>query len=240
MKTVFTVGIGLPGDAGEYVRFNSDKSLLDADIIVFRPDMSDVYDSSYESYQGKRCYGEHASFKLKERIAHWRRELWIAVDSGKTVFILLNDKHDVFVDSGQRTYSGAGRNTRTTRVVEPCCNYDVLPSGIEIATGSGCVMILSDKAAIIRRYWDAFGELSVYKVMITGTVTTPLVLSKDRKHVFGAILRFKGSAGNFVLLPDILFSEVPGLSTEKGNWTKKATALGHQFLQVIWVLPNNE
>lgn len=215
MKAVFTVGIELPGKVGEYVRFNSDTSLIDADIIVFRPDMSDVYDSSNESYQGKRCYGEHASFDLKERIAHWRLELRSAVDSGKTVFILLTDKDEVFVDSGQRTYSGTGRNARTTRLVEPCCNYNVLPSGIEITKASGRVMTLSDKAAILRTYWEAFGELSVYKVIITGTVTTPLILSKDRKHVFGAIIRFKESAGNFVLLPDIHFSEVPGRLTEK-------------------------
>src|SRR3989304_4043353 len=115
MKTVFTVGIEFPGNVGEYVRFNSDTSLLDADIIVFRPNMSDVYDFSDQSYQGKRCYGEHASFELKERIAHWRRELRNAVDSGKTVFILLTDKDEVFVDSGQRKHSGTGRKARTTR-----------------------------------------------------------------------------------------------------------------------------
>ena len=236
MKTVFTIGVNLPGNAGEYVRFNSDTSLLDADIIVFQPDISDVYDYSRESYQGKRCYEEHASFELKERIAHWSRELRGAVDSGKTVFILLTDKDEVFVDSGQRTYSGTGRNTRTNRLVAPCCNYDVLPSEIKITTASGHIMTLSDKATILRAYWETFGKLSVYKVLITGTITTPLVLSKDHKHVFGAIIRFKESAGNFVLLPDIPFSEVPGLLTKKNNksyWTKKATALGQQFLQAI-------
>ena len=241
MKTVFTVGIELPGHVGEYVRFNSDTSLLDADIVVFRPDMSDVQDFGGESHQGKRCYGEHSSFELKKRIAHWRRELRNAVDSSKTVFVLLTDKDEVFVDSGQRTHSGTGRNARATRLVEPCCNYDVLPSGIDITTASGRIMTLSDKAAVLRAYWDAFGELSVYKAIITGTVTTPLVLSKDRKHIFGAIIRFKGSQGNFVLLPDIPFSELPGLLTEKEGksyWTKKATALGQQFLQAILGIDN--
>ena len=126
MKTVFTVGIELPGHVGEYVEFSSDKSLLDADIVVFLPNMSDVHDSSGGYYKGKRCYGDHASFELKERIAHWRREIRAAVDSGKTVFFLLNDKDEEFVDSGQRTHSGTGRNAQTTRIVEPCSNYDVL------------------------------------------------------------------------------------------------------------------
>ena len=236
MKTVFTVGIELPGHVGEYVEFSSDKSLLDADIVVFLPNMSDVHDSSGGYYKGKRCYGDHASFELKERIAHWRREIRAAVDSGKTVFFLLNDKDEVFVDSGQRTHSGTGRNAQTTRIVEPCSNYDVLPSGIEITATSGRVMTLSDKATILRTYWDTFGELSYYKAIIVGPITTPLVLSKDRKYVFGAIVRLKGSTGNLVLLPDIPFSELPGLSTRKAGkfyWTKKATGLGQQFLQAI-------
>jgi len=259
MRTVFTVGIELPGRVCEYVRFDSDTSLLDADIVVFRPDMSAVHDFAGEFHQGRRCYGEHSSFELKERITHWRRELWNAVDSGKTAFVLLTEKNEVFVDSGQRTCSGTGRNAHTTRLVEPCSNYDVLPSGIKITTASGRVMSLSDKASILRPYWETFGKLSHYKVIITRTVTLPsgitygppggitdkvtskivtipLVLSKDRKHVLGAIIRFKGSAGHFVLLPDIPFSELAGLSSEKDGrsyWTKKATALGQQFLQAI-------
>ena len=233
MKTVFTVGFEIPGNRDKYVPFDSDTSLLDADVVLFRPDITDV-DYSGEPYQGKRCYDEHSSFELKERIAHWRRELRSAVESGKTVFVLLSDKDEVFVDSGQRQYSGTGRNSRTTRLVGPCCNYDVLPYRIEITSASGRVMTLSDKATILRTYWEAFGKMSVYKVIITGSVTTPLVFSKDGKHVFGGIVRLEGCTGNFVLLPDIPFSEVPGLSSEKnGEWTKKAIPLGQEFLQAI-------
>ena len=97
-------------------------------------------------------------------------------------------------------------------------------------------MILSDKATVLRDYWPAFGELSVYSVLITGVVTQPLVLSKDRKHVLGAIVRFKGSFGSFVLLPDIPFAQIPKFLDEKEGksfWTKEATAFGYQFLQVL-------
>jgi hypothetical protein len=97
-------------------------------------------------------------------------------------------------------------------------------------------MCLSDRASILHTYWNIFGPLSEYKAIIGGTITVPLVLSKDRQHVFGAIIRFQGSSGNFVLLPDIDFLEVPGLSTMKGGescWTKKAAVLGQKFIEAI-------
>jgi hypothetical protein len=236
MKTVFTIGICLPGNAGQHVAFNSDVSLLDADIVLMRLDMSGVYDYGSESYQGKRCYGEHSSFELRERLAHWKRELRAATESGKTVFVLLNERDDVFVDSGQRTYSGTGRNMKTTRIVTPCSNYDVLPFDNQFTPSSGKVMVLSDKAALLRDYWAAFGPMSQYKAIIAGTVTSPLILSKDRKCVLGALIRFKGSTGNYVLLPDIDFDDASGLTSQKDGksyWTKKATALGQQYLEAL-------
>jgi hypothetical protein len=236
MKTVFSIGVNLPGNVGHHVGFNSDASLLDADIVLMRLDISAVYDFDTATFQGKRCYGEKASFELRERIAHWRRELSAATESGKTVFVLLNERDDVFVDSGQRTYSGTGRNMQTTRNVSPCSNYDVLPFDNPFTPASGNVMLLSEKATLLRDYWSTFGSMSRYKVIITGTVTSPLVLSKDRKHVFGAVIRFKGSRGNYILLPDVRFEDIPGLTTEKDGksyWTKKGIALGNQYVEAM-------
>ena len=236
MKTIFTIATDLPGNAGQQVSFNSDTSLLDSDIVLIRLDTSEVHDYSSDTYQGKPCYEERASFELQKRIAHWKRELRLATESGKTVFILLNERRDVYIDSGQRTHSGTGRNTRTTRIVAPCSNYDILPFDNEFTPTSGKIMVLSDKAAIIRDYWAKFGPLSEYKVVINGTVTSPLVLSKDKKCVFGALIRFKGSTGSYVLLPDVDFDNQPGLTSEKDGkayWTKKAIALGQQFVEAL-------
>lgn len=236
MKAVFAVGIRLPGSVAKYIQYSSDSSLLDADIIIIRPKLPD--DPSYyvQSYKGKPRYGEYASFAVKKQIAHWRRELRSAVDSGKTVFVMLGDKDEVFIDSGERTYSGTGKNARTTIHVDPCCNYDVLPFELEITPATGQVMTLSDKAAILRPYWREFGERSIYKVIINCGFSVPLVLSKDRKHVLGAIMRLKGSAGNFVLLPNISFSKSRRSTGEKQSMsrrTKNATILGQQFIQFI-------
>lgn len=36
---IFTVGFALPGDEFEYVEFDSDTTLLDADIVLFEPSL---------------------------------------------------------------------------------------------------------------------------------------------------------------------------------------------------------
>lgn len=60
MKTIFTVGFEVPGERVKYVPFDSDLSLLDADIVVFKPDISSMYGYSTDYYQGKPCLSEHA------------------------------------------------------------------------------------------------------------------------------------------------------------------------------------
>jgi len=38
-RKLFSVGFSIPGEAVEYVPLDSDQSLLDADVIVFQPEI---------------------------------------------------------------------------------------------------------------------------------------------------------------------------------------------------------
>jgi hypothetical protein len=49
---IFTVGFELPGEEFEYIKFNSDATLLDADIILFEPTLGST--SSDSEYIGSR------------------------------------------------------------------------------------------------------------------------------------------------------------------------------------------
>ena len=87
-KNIFSIGFTFPGNTAEYLSFDSEQSLLDADIIVFNPDISNIY-NTHSYYQGKKRLHDSCSFKLKENTSHWRRELLTAFNSGKTIFIFL-------------------------------------------------------------------------------------------------------------------------------------------------------
>ena len=85
MKTVFSVGFELPGGPAEYVPFRSDRSLYDADIILFRPTFAGY--RSGESYSGHRLIAEVDTSDLVRDCAHWRSELQAIVATGKIVFV---------------------------------------------------------------------------------------------------------------------------------------------------------
>lgn len=173
--------------------------------------------------------------ELKGRLDHWRREQNSALSSGKTVFVLLSTPQDIFVDSGQRQYSGTGRNVRTTRLVEPCRNYDCLPANLSFTSCTGQAMRLADKADILSEYWRLFGERSQYKVTLEGKVSRKLVVSKDTTRIFGAMTQWKEMPGTVFFLPDTDFDDEDFTEEKEGefHWTKKALALGSQFVTCL-------
>ena len=87
-------------------------SLLDWGIILFKPEIGDFVSAYYDSYQGKPSLNDTQSFQLKECREHWRREIKQAVETGKTVLVYLPSLFEVYVDTGERSYSGTGRNQK--------------------------------------------------------------------------------------------------------------------------------
>src|SRR5580692_8458168 len=96
-KTIIAIEFEVPGNAAEYARFSSNKSLLDYDIIVFSPKIGEYYASIHHAhFQGKPSIDEHDSFRLNEQAAYWRNEIKAAFESGKTIFIFLTDLEEVY------------------------------------------------------------------------------------------------------------------------------------------------
>jgi hypothetical protein len=77
------------------------------------------------------------SFLLKEHIEYWRREILEAVKAGKTVFLLLNELEEVYIATGQKTYSGTGKNARASRYVDIQTNYAMIPGIISVVNTKG-------------------------------------------------------------------------------------------------------
>ena len=87
-RRIFTIGFDLPGDEFEFIAFDSDQTLLDADIILFKPDLGN-FDFEYgHEYGGKPILSHHSSFATKQKLDHWRSEIIAAVDAGKLMRFL--------------------------------------------------------------------------------------------------------------------------------------------------------
>ena len=239
MTRVLTVGCKIPGEFGEFVGFGSQASLLDADFVVFEPSI-DCWQFGYQDqYQGKPTLSDNGSFKLKEAIAHWRKELVDYLDSGRTVFMFMSDLEEIFVDTGLRDYSGTGRNRQTIRKVEILTNYELLPFNVKIAGSKGNRMRIEPGVNALREYWQAFGEESQYRVYFeAANAVNSLVVTREGNRVVGATFRTKGG-GILVALPwldlarEEFFDVDSEYDDEQPEWTSSGKAWGKQLFGIL-------
>ena len=89
---IIVIGTPLPHDEVEFVSLHAQNSLLDYDISIFNPNISLFYAYGRDYYLGKPCLDDTNSFKLKEQLSHWRREILGAVRAGKTIDSISTEK----------------------------------------------------------------------------------------------------------------------------------------------------
>jgi hypothetical protein len=240
-RRILSVELNLPfADEVEYERFNSDVSALDWDIVIFWPDASQFLNRTIENYQGKPLLSEAASFEFRERCQHWKRELGTAVEAGKTVVVFLDELQEVYVDTGNREYSGTGRNRHTTRVVELYSNYKAIPALLGVVKARGKRMRLAKGADLFRSYWKEFADLSEYQVRFTKTLKQPLLITSEGNHVVGCIYQ-SSNGGNLICLPalnltdDDLWKKKPGTESD-WVWSKRAREIAATLIGEVMAL----
>lgn len=201
-KHVISVGFEIPGDAAECVDFSSDSSLLDADIVVFSPNIE-----NYEvdkTYLGKSLLTEHDSGRLQADSAHWNRELRIALEAGKTVFVVMLGAESLYLYTGQKNYSGTGRNARATVVVDIFDPYSSIPvpglaAAVQRRTGER--IKTTKDIGLLSAYWQEFGSVSYYQAYLEQQIGVPALVTQTGDKMVGGIVRLKDLKGTIILLP---------------------------------------
>ncbi len=233
-KRIATIGCELASNSVKYVSFRSKSSLLDFDIVLFKPLISDFLGYGTEYFQGKPSLNDTQSFQLRECCEHWRRELKEAVAAGKTALVFLPELTSVYIDTGERTYSGTGRNQKTTRHVTEYSNYNSIPADLKPVVANGSEMKLASSVAPpLAAFWNEFREMFNYHVLLASEKVPAAILTRTGDKSVGAISRSKTSVGSLVLLPDIDFYPDEFVTDKKQAWTKKATIFADRFIAAI-------
>jgi hypothetical protein len=199
-KIVFVGGSLVSSQDIVNLGFRSDKSLLDGDLIVFSIDMSAYYGG--EQYKGMTCLDDSSSFRLRRDCGHWRSELEAALKDGKTVIVFINDSPEVQAATGEKQYSGTGRNTRTTRIVSAVDPYESIPVafGVVVRRSGERIKTIQD-LGILSTYWHEFGNYSPYEAYIESFTGVPLLQTQTGGKVIGGILRSSKWKGSLIFLP---------------------------------------
>jgi hypothetical protein len=235
-KRIATVGCELASSNAEHVSFQSKSSLLDFDIVLFKPLISEFLGYSTNYFQGRPSLSDTQSFQLRECCEHWRRELKEAVAAGKTAVVFLPELTSVYIDTGQRTYSGTGRNQKTTRHVTEYSNYNSIPADLRPVVANGSEMKLASSVTPpLAAFWNEFRDMFAYHVLLSSERAPAAILTRTGDKCVGAIIRSETSAGSLVLLPDVDFypDEFVTEKNEKQVWTKKATTFANRFVAAI-------
>lgn len=243
-KSILTIGIELASDAVKQVDFRSKLSLLDWDIVLFRPIIDDLIEGA-GLYQGMPSLDDSGSLSLKESCEHWRREIKQASENGKTVIVFLAQEKKLFVRTGEETYVGTGRNRTKTVHVQPYSNYNSIPFPQKLVSTTGRAMKLVPlDAELLAPYWAEFGPISEYKLILPPESKACLVTKHGDKPV-GAIQRSKTSSGALVLLPDIDFypdnffaggDDDADESLSIGGWSTKASQFAAKLTSTVVAL----
>ena len=207
---ILSVGFSVPGDEIENVSFKSDRSLLDADIIVFAPNLESYDFSGY--YDGKPKLTEYDSAQLTRHIAHWRSELEIALEAGKTVFLFMLESEGVYVYTGEKQYSGTGRNRSATvmvRSLDPYTSVPIQDLSETIVRRTGTRISTTDRISILATYWHQFGPVSYYQIYLNSPVGIPSLVTRTGNRMVGGIVRtHMGKGGAVILLPPFDFDQL--------------------------------
>ncbi len=232
------MGFEIASSDVEYCDFNSEQSLLDWDIILFRPNIYEFLEHS-DTYKGKPSLSDSKSFRLKERCDHWRREIKDNFDAGKCVVIFLSELKEFYIDTGEKKYSGTGRNRQTTRIVTEYDNYKSIPVDLSPTNRKGRSIKLAPKNSdLIAPYWSEFGAASEYKVVLNEELPASL-LTKHGDKTVGAVVKSSSSAGALIMLPDVdfyaqdFYEEVELEDGTEEQWTDKAVQFAGRLIKCV-------
>lgn len=234
-RRILTIGLELASTDTEYADFFSKTSLLDWDIVLFKPEIDEFFDYR-DSFEGKPSLSDSDSFQLKECCEHWRREIKQAVDVGTAIVVYLPELREVFVDTGKRTYPATGRNRNTTRHVEKYSNYKAIPADVSPVPATGTSMKPTARGAeALAPYWAGIDGDSRYKVLLSGTTVPTCIVTRAGRKPVGALYRRKPSAGTLLLLPDIDFKLENFIEQreQEARWTTAAKQFAGRMLTTV-------
>lgn len=239
LKKIVAIGIELASDEIDHCNFDADISLLDYDLIIFEPAIKyGHYD--YSTYQGKPSLNEDASFRAANTSSHWRREIKEAVENGKTVFVFLSKKQEVTIDTGERSYSGTGRNRQTTRHVTEFNSHKCIPVNALYTNRSGTEIKPTPMfSEVVASYWEDFAKYSEYRVVLEGDKIPACFATKSGDKPVGAIYQNQSSGGSLVLLPHVDFNRPEfskTIETDDGDeehWSKLGVSYSKKMIKSL-------
>lgn len=192
MKSIAWVNVQPPTDHEE-IDFDSEYSLSDYDIVIFRPVLP--YYGRIQFSGGGSCVDIEGTRSWIKATTHWKRELSSALSAGKTLFVLL-DEYKEDRAATRSTSKSKGSIDYSTSTID---SYASLPFGLNIRNAKGRRVILKNN--LFRGLYDVINEMFNYKIVIEQADALQTVFTARDGAVIGGVMGVKNLKGAVVLLP---------------------------------------
>jgi hypothetical protein len=139
--------------------------------------------------------------------------------------------------TGQKTYSGTGRNARASTHVEPMSSYDAIPGIAKVTAKSGSEIQMDKDAKFLVAYWSEFGPNAQYEAVIEGDFKTLLLRAPAGDRTLAATALVKSASGTLLFLPPLRYDDkaFSGYDKEKHQsfWTDKGFQFGKRLVAAL-------
>lgn len=215
--------------------FSGDASVFDYDVVIWDSEASlRRYTQYADSYRGLPSLSSDTSVQLLADVKRRRKEFVEFVSTGRTLVVVVRGPQQCYIDTGQRTYSGTGRNRVTTTHVT---DYDLLSAlpvstvSFEKAAGSR-VAIVGDGPilALLRKYQAFLG----YSAVMHDAPGSAIAHVTGTNRVVASVAKLKGD-GWLVMIPALDFWREPEDDDEddEGDWVTEAAEFQSDLLDAI-------
>ena len=187
--------------------FSARISLLDYDAVVINAEyLITCYSTSYDSsYQNKPCLSDYNSAQIVEDFKKIEGQIKELLKQGRNVFVLMGNNDNCYIYTGEKQYSGTGRNARQTNIVREFNAYSFLPIKLNVTEVVGeriDICCSSPYRDFFTNTRTCYYYASYFSVAENSTI---LVKIKGTDKVVAAVIPY--GSGKIVLLPQIYEEE---------------------------------
>lgn len=135
MKKRKILGLNTAFDSLKYDDFHEDDftasiSLLDYDAVVIDVGfLSNAYHCN-DTFQNKTLLSDYASHQIREDFSVIKGQIIELLKQGRNLFLLMGKNENCYVYTGEKQYSGTGKNARQTNIVQVFDMYSFVPISI--------------------------------------------------------------------------------------------------------------
>jgi hypothetical protein len=216
--------------------FDSDVSVFDYDVVIWDParSLTHYFNVDYGSwYKNLPSLTENESVRLFADIDRRCTEFRDFVRSGRILIVITRPPQECYVDTGEKQYSGTGRNRSTTRIVKKIDLWRALPVSdqlsLTLASGNRIQIVGSNSLSSFLKNRKEFFK---YDAVMTTWPGTEVANVQGTNRAVSSYVKTK-EGGILLLLPAPDLVKRISDKTNKPLYKAEASVIQHELLQAV-------